>query len=140
MNARMHFITLAFCAAFAGGNVALAEEFRVDTDVYLEGEGKEPIAETLTLFSNGLIYDFILTGSEEITIFDVDRGHIVMLDTDGRYSGRRVPSTARSGDMRHTSSASSSAEFSNRLANSLRVVVLPTPVGPPNNTSLLIRI
>jgi hypothetical protein len=58
---------------------ALAEEFRVETDIFL-GDQKEPFAQNVTLFSSGLVYDFPRTGPEEITVFDPARGRFVMLD------------------------------------------------------------
>jgi hypothetical protein len=58
---------------------AAAEELRVDTDIYV-GNQKDPLAQNVTLFSNGLVYDFCLMGSEEITVFDPDRGRFVILD------------------------------------------------------------
>ncbi|MFV1964090.1 MAG: hypothetical protein ACC628_01610, partial [Pirellulaceae bacterium] len=84
MHARIDLVTLAFSVALVGANTAHAEDFRVDTDVFLGGGAEEPVAETLTLFSQGLVYDFILNGSEEITIFDVNRGNVVLLDTERR--------------------------------------------------------
>ena len=57
-----------------------AEEFRVETDVFVDG-GKEPAVQTLTIFSEGVVYDFLLTGVEEITVFDRDRNRLVLLDT-----------------------------------------------------------
>ena len=45
------------------------QEFRIETDVFVD-EQKEPIVETLTIFSDGVVYDFLLTGVEEITLFD----------------------------------------------------------------------
>jgi len=59
--------------------VADADEFRVDTDVYV-GSQEKPIAENVTLFCNGLVYDFPRTGPEEITVFDPSRGRFVLLD------------------------------------------------------------
>lgn len=57
-----------------------AGEFRVETDVFV-GDGKEPSVETLTIFSEGIVYDFLLTGVEEITVFDQRRQRLVLLDT-----------------------------------------------------------
>ena len=59
--------------------VARADEFRVVTDVFV-GSQKNPIAENVTLFTNGRVYDFPLVGPEEITVFDRDRGRFVLLD------------------------------------------------------------
>ena len=56
------------------------EEFRLETDVFVDG-GKEPAVQTLTIFSEGVVYDFLFTGVEEITVFDRDRNRLVLLDT-----------------------------------------------------------
>jgi hypothetical protein len=74
----VHRILLAttLCAA---ATPALAQEFRIDTEMFI-GQEKEPAAETLTLFSNGIIYDFLLTRPEEITMFDPLRGRFTLLD------------------------------------------------------------
>ena len=56
-----------------------AEELRIDTDIYVGNQG-DPLAQNVTLFSGGLVYDFCLTGTEEITVFDPDRGRFVILD------------------------------------------------------------
>jgi hypothetical protein len=58
---------------------AFGQEFRIDTEVFI-GKEKEPASETLTLFSNGLIYDFLRTQPEEITMFDPMRGRFTLLD------------------------------------------------------------
>ena len=52
--------------------------FRVDTDVYEEGK-KEPIKQTLTLFDQGVYYDFAMDSSQDITIIDPKHGKIVLL-------------------------------------------------------------
>jgi hypothetical protein len=57
-----------------------AEQFRVETEVFVDG-GKEPTVETVTIFSDGVVYDFLRTGVEEITVFDRDRSRLVLLDT-----------------------------------------------------------
>lgn len=61
---------------------AIAQEtetsFRVDTDIYEEGK-KEPIKQTLTLFSQGVYYDFAIESSQDITIIDPKHGKIVLL-------------------------------------------------------------
>ncbi|MCA9227760.1 MAG: hypothetical protein KDA47_19200 [Planctomycetales bacterium] len=56
-----------------------ADEFRIDSAVY-RGEENTPLLETKTLFSEGLAYDFMLTGSKEITVLDPIRGRIILLD------------------------------------------------------------
>jgi hypothetical protein len=57
-----------------------AEEFRIETDVFVD-DGKEPAVQTLTIFTDGVVYDFLLTGVEEVTVFDGDRNRLVLLDT-----------------------------------------------------------
>lgn len=58
---------------------AAAQEFRIDTEIFI-GKEREPTSETLTLFSNGLIYDFLLSKPDEITVFDPIRGRFTLLD------------------------------------------------------------
>lgn len=58
---------------------SLAQEFRVETEVF-DGIASQPVSETLTLFSGDLVYDFLLTKPEEITILDLRRNRIVLLD------------------------------------------------------------
>lgn len=57
-----------------------AEDFRIETDVFVD-DGKEPVVQTRTIFADGIVYDFLLTGVEEITVFDLDRKRLVLLDT-----------------------------------------------------------
>ena len=74
------------CIVLAAGvqmaATALALDFRVETDVFLGTDNKDPIAENLTLFSDGQVYDFLLSGSPEITIYDPSRGQFKLLDTE----------------------------------------------------------
>jgi hypothetical protein len=58
---------------------ATAEDFRIETDVFLGAE-KEPVAQNLTLFTGSLVYDFPLIGPQEITVFDALRGRFILLD------------------------------------------------------------
>ncbi len=57
-----------------------AQEFRIETDVFVDDE-KEPVVETLTIFANGVVYDFLLTDVQEITLFDRARNRLVLMDT-----------------------------------------------------------
>jgi len=77
----------------------LAEEFRVETDVFV-GHSKEPIAQNLTLFSSGLVYDFPRMGPEEVTVFDPVRGRFVLLDVP-----RKVKATLTTQDLLQLSAA-----------------------------------
>jgi hypothetical protein len=70
---------LPVCVAWSGEH-----EFRVDTEIFV-GDEKEPVAETLTIFSGGRVYDFLLTRSQassiqEVTIFEPARGQFTLLD------------------------------------------------------------
>jgi hypothetical protein len=64
----------------SNASVAVGEDFRIETDVFVDGE-KEPVNETLTIFTNGVVYDFLLTGVQEITLFDPARNRLVLMDT-----------------------------------------------------------
>jgi hypothetical protein len=73
------------CIVLAAGTqmamATLALDFRVETDVFIGAE-KKPAVENLTLFSGGQVYDFLLSGSKEITIYDPARGQFKLLDTE----------------------------------------------------------
>ncbi len=56
-----------------------AQDFRIDTEIFV-GDEKEPAAETLTIFSQGLVYDFLPTGKGEVTLLDTVRGRFTLLD------------------------------------------------------------
>ena len=74
-------VCLAIAALFVGLLVdrTSAEEFRIDTEIFI-GDEKEPAAEMLTIFAQGLVYDFQLKGPEEITMLDTVRGRYTLLD------------------------------------------------------------
>jgi hypothetical protein len=71
-----------FAAAIVGPSVWIgpvaAEEFRVESKVY-SGKNDTPVSESLTLFADGRVYDF-LSSPREITVFDFPRGRIVLID------------------------------------------------------------
>ncbi|MFT7641419.1 MAG: hypothetical protein ACI9G1_003167 [Pirellulaceae bacterium] len=69
---------LAALLLFAAPAILIAQEFRVETSVF-RGAQQVPFARALTLFSNGVFYDFSLTGSE-ITVFDLNGNRFVMLN------------------------------------------------------------
>ena len=56
-------------------------DFRVDTEIFV-GTEKEPVTENLTIFTEGRVYDFLLSGSKEVTIYDPARGQFTLLDTE----------------------------------------------------------
>ena len=86
MNFRL--TTCLIAALVLPSAVALeADEFRVETDIYIEGK-KDPVLQTLTLFTEGVVYDFLEPGETDITTFEPVRGQFVLLD-----SQRRVKTT-----------------------------------------------
>jgi hypothetical protein len=72
-------LCLALVCLLLSARQCLAQDFRIDTEVFI-GKEKEPAAETLTLFASGQIYDFLLQDPEEITLLDPVRGRLTMLD------------------------------------------------------------
>jgi hypothetical protein len=79
-NVGFSVLTLSLLALASPQSPTCAEEFRVETDVFLD-QGPQPIVQTLTVFSDGVVYDFLLTGVEEITIFDRRRERLFLMDT-----------------------------------------------------------
>lgn len=70
-------------------NLAIGQEraFRVDSELFKD-QDKMPLVQTLTIFHSGLVYDFLLTTPQEVTVLDPQRGRITLLD-----EGRRVKAT-----------------------------------------------
>jgi hypothetical protein len=79
MNSPLVRTSLAIALLAAAAAAATGQEFRIDTELFV-GNQKEPAAETLTLFTGGIIYDFLLTKPEEVTMFDPHRGRFTLLD------------------------------------------------------------
>jgi hypothetical protein len=66
--------------ALAGLPVAAeGQDFRVDTELFANQE-KEPLLATLTIFADGVVYDFRETQPRETTIFDPRHGRFTLLD------------------------------------------------------------
>ncbi len=77
-------------------SVLHADDFRIATQVYT-GEETQPTIETITVFADGVVYDFLTMDSEgrhreEITVFDPKRDRVVLLDPR-----RRVKTTLTKG-------------------------------------------
>lgn len=72
-------LLVAALALIASASLTSAQEFRVASKVF-QGDAEKPDGESLTLFHEGMIYDFLTTSSQEITIFDLPRGRIILLD------------------------------------------------------------
>ncbi len=82
MLTRSHRFLLAGCGVVALGlfvQLAQAQDFRIDTEIFV-GTEKAPRSETLTIFHQGLVYDFLLSEPQEITIYDAQRGRFTLLD------------------------------------------------------------
>lgn len=67
--------------AWAVMSVALGQQpgFRIDTDIHF-GNEKAPSKQSLTLFSEGVYYDFSKDDPNAITMIDPQRNRIVLLD------------------------------------------------------------
>lgn len=85
---RSSLVLFAISTVFLFGSAALAQNFRMETDVYV-GSQKKPICQTLTLFADTMVYDFIYGPDEknkddqkitEVTVFDMNAGRVVLLD------------------------------------------------------------
>jgi hypothetical protein len=69
---------LPLAAAFADPNQAAADDFRIESKVYINKDAV-PSSESLTLFRGGQIYDF-LDKPSETTVFNRPRGLVILLD------------------------------------------------------------
>lgn len=74
---------LALASALLLPAMARSQDLRIESEVFI-GSEKLPVAENLTLFSGGVVYDFLLTEPEEITVFDPQRSRFVLLETTRR--------------------------------------------------------
>ncbi len=73
-----------------------AEEFRIETIVYREGE-PEPLSENLTLFDDHLVFDFMLKPDQsrfpqQIVIYNATEKRFVLLDTRSRVKTEIIES------------------------------------------------
>jgi hypothetical protein len=76
-------VTQALAALLLVPAATSAEDFRVETDVFV-GEARQPVAETLTLFSGAVVYDFVLTDPKEMTVLDFQLGRIFLLNPESK--------------------------------------------------------
>ena len=70
---------LAVAMAVMIATTTTAQEFRVETDVFIDN-GRQPVAQHLTLFTGNLVYDFAMTRADEVTMLDTQRGRVVLMD------------------------------------------------------------
>ena len=78
---------LLFLSLFAFvTTVAVAEDFRIETKVYV-GDEEEPVSKSTTLFQGGIVYDFLAT-PEQIAVFRKpgggQSGRFILLDVERR--------------------------------------------------------
>ena len=76
-------LALGLALPFGAVTTLIAQDFRVDTDVYLGGE-EETFSEHLTIFYGPIVYDFAVKGPEEITILNLREARITLLDVKRR--------------------------------------------------------
>ncbi len=94
MNIRLAF-SFFWIVLASHASVGTAQRFRIDTDVFQEGVNA-PISQNITLFSEGIVYDFMMTErNKEIAIFDIENGLFVLLDPD-----HKVRATLKKKDIR----------------------------------------
>ena len=60
---------------------AISADFRVETDVFA-AEQAQPVQQSLTLFVDGVAYDYSLGDPSHVTIVDVAQQKITLLDTE----------------------------------------------------------
>jgi hypothetical protein len=58
---------------------AAGQDFRVDTEMF-KNQDKAPFVQTLTIFAEGIVYDFCLTEPLEASVFDPRNGRFTLLD------------------------------------------------------------
>src|SRR5438067_5265631 len=63
--------------------IASGQDFRIDTEIFV-GQEKEPKVQTLTIFADGRVFDFLQTEPRQITVFDPLRGQFTLLDETRR--------------------------------------------------------
>ncbi len=70
---------LVAVGCFSNVGSAQMNEFRIETDILVPSQTK-PVQQTLTLFQNGIAYDFSRDEPDQITVVDPERKRIVMID------------------------------------------------------------
>jgi hypothetical protein len=83
-------IVLALCLCSATIAQIQTPQFRIESQVY-SGDGPAPVSENVTLFDNGIVYDFQLTGNgnatpSEIVIFDERKRELTLLDVNRKIA------------------------------------------------------
>ena len=73
--------------AFAAPQCGDAADFCVESELFLE-DGTQPMAKNLTVFYDGMIYDFSLDETGEATVFDTRTYQFTLLDGDREVQSR----------------------------------------------------
>ena len=116
----LHISALVVCW-LAMGTLVQAEAFRVESKVFINGE-RIGASETLTLFDNGRVYDFIFDESQhpvEVTIYDVKNARFYLLDVQ-----RELRTEVNAAELVAFSSAMKLRVESE--SSSIREMVIPT--------------
>jgi len=133
---RLLFVCLLSAVVLSGAATnAHAQSFRVETKLFLNDE-REPAGETLTLFDNGRVYDFIYDHESgrtaEATVYDVKHAKFYLIDV-----GREIHSEVTAAELAQFSIAMKQrAEGEDR---SVREIVVPRfEVTFDDNTGVLV--
>ena len=79
MAYRMGIVVACLLASMTVNVMAQENGFRLETDVFVQGNDK-PVSRTVTLFHNGVAYDFPRDG-QRVTMVDPSGNRIVIFDT-----------------------------------------------------------
>ncbi|WP_145098664.1 hypothetical protein [Rosistilla carotiformis] len=75
---------VGMCAVLGTGPLAAQSSdhpsLRAETKIYFDGRKPALVGETLTLFDTGIAYDIQLPEKSQITVFDIPRSRVVLLD------------------------------------------------------------
>lgn len=106
---------LFICFVSVGPAATAADgEFRCDSEVFV-GKEKNPVQQTLTIFTGSLAYDFLLTEPEETTLYDFNRGEVRLLD-----KARKVRTTILADDLLRFTAAYKTTKAESELFNFAR--------------------
>jgi hypothetical protein len=77
------FVAAACLTLLAGANKAAAQEFRIETEIYV-GEETEPVSHTVTLFEKAAVYEF-MDNPQQVIVYrqgqEGKSGQFILLDT-----------------------------------------------------------
>jgi hypothetical protein len=67
--------------------MAQSSDFRIETDVMESGKGK-PIDQSVTLFANGVSYEYSRETPNQITVIDTIENRVILIDTKRQVQSR----------------------------------------------------